>query len=150
MRTSLVVGGWDGDMDRLGRGALPTDGAEAKYVVRWFPPNLVRGTRTNPKTGKYESGEWDEPQGVSTRHGRYHPKRGGWLPWIKRMSEERIAELDQLDKEIGSLEEQIKQLRTKQREALKAAFKESMPLTIQEVKEWTEAAKAKEPGTGGT
>lgn len=134
MKTELIAKvSWGDQPDRFVRSTLVKDESTKGHQLRYQPPHKARGTRTNPKTGKYGDATWHEPESVTTGSYGFHPK-GGKLDQIRRMPEESIAALEALDAQREELQRQIYALNQKEREVLAEVYKKSVPLKMHEVR----------------
>jgi hypothetical protein len=135
MKTELVANVSYGRQEpRFERSTLSKDDERTKgRRLIYSPAHTARGSRTNPKTGKYGDGTWHEPESVSTGNYRFHAK-GGKLDLIRKMPEEAISALEALDIQREDLQRQIYELNKKEREILAAAFDKSEPLRMHEIR----------------
>ncbi len=141
MRTELIAKvSWGTQPERFVRSTLTKDETTKGHQLRYSPPHTARGSRTNPKTGRYETDTtWREPESVSTGSYGFHPK-GGKLDSIRRMPEEVVSTLESLDIQREELQRQIYELNKKEREILAAAFDKSEPLRMHEIRGFKDVA----------
>lgn len=133
MRTPLVVLSWD---DRFYRAET-----EGKTCPMYVPAHRAEGSRLNPKTGKVES-SWDVPETVSVRMNGFHPKKGK-LDRIRRIDELSVKALEALDAEREALYQKLREIAEREKKLLYEAYRDGVPVTLKEVKLWSEAELAR-------
>lgn len=86
---------------------------------------------------------WDEPASVWAR-GVHKPKLGacGKLHNLREVPETIAAELEAVDADRETLNQALATIRDRERAIIDRAFKHGRPLTMNEVEEMTEKAKA--------
>jgi len=117
---------------RFERSTLTKDETTKGRALHYIAAHTARGTRTNPKTGKYGDGTWHEPEAVMARNYIFHPKKGKLDP-IRRMPEESVQALEALDVRREELQRQMLELNKQEREILAAAFEKSEALRMHEI-----------------
>lgn len=134
MRTELIAKVSYGTQAlRFERSTLTKSEETKGKVLHYAPAHQARGSRTNPRTGVYGEGTWHEPEAVYTSNHGFRPKNGK-LNEIRRMPEEAVLALVELDLRREDLQRQINDLYKKEREILAAVYEKSVPLRMHEVR----------------
>ncbi len=134
MKTELVTKvSWGTEPDRFERSTLTKDETTKGKCLHYVAAHVAKGSRTNPKTGRYGEATWHEPEAVLVRSCLFHPK-GGKLDRVRRMPDESVRALEELDIQREELQRQIYDLNKKEREILASAFSKSEPIRMHEVR----------------
>lgn len=126
MKTSLVVKNWD---DRIVRAALPGEADKEYHSNALY--SAPHWAMTSSGFGKAKKKHY--PESVYVRNNGFQPK-GGKLERVRKLPEPIVESLNLLDVEREKLQALISEINQKERQLLEAAYPESVPLRMHEIR----------------